>query len=241
MIELAQVVIPTIAIIISVIALMNSHKDVQKQIRVNKLEEILEIISVLESYYSSLYRLANDYAKVNSIEIPTQKLIEYNQLIKRIESFISSIDKDKLQIQFARLSVLSNAYLPNNKIRLKIMALSHLYDAIFYFTDSDVSKGNQLEQLEKNYQDFLDKVSINEWYNKRMAELTEMISNKDYNNVLVSINNKGIRNIAGKHLNISDFTDRSIKLVQGNEDAKKALRKYFPEEIITAGNSGLTQ
>lgn len=108
----------------------------------------------------------------------------------------------------------------------------------YYFTDSDVSKGNQLKQLESNYQEFLDKVSINEWYEQRISELNEMISNVDYDKVLVSTNNKGIKSIAGKHLNISDFTDRSIKLLQSNEDGKKALSKYFPEEIKTAGNIG---
>lgn len=107
----------------------------------------------------------------------------------------------------------------------------------YYFTDSDVSKGNHLDQLEKNYQDFLEKVSINEWYENRITELNEMIGNNDYDNVLISINNKGIKNIAGKHLNISDFTDRSIKLLQSNTEGKNALIKYFPEEIITAGNS----
>ncbi len=107
----------------------------------------------------------------------------------------------------------------------------------YYFTDSDVSKGNQLVQLESNYQEFLNKVSISEWYEKRILELNEMIDNVDYNNILVSFNHKGIKRIAGKHLNISDFTDRSIKLLQSNEDGKKALNKYFPEEIKTAGNT----
>lgn len=106
----------------------------------------------------------------------------------------------------------------------------------YYFTDSDVSKGNALAQLEGNYQDFLKKISINDWYIQRIAELNKMITDKNYDNVLVSINNKGISSIAGKHLNISDFTDRCIKLLQSNNEAKLALSKYFPEEIITSGN-----
>lgn len=108
----------------------------------------------------------------------------------------------------------------------------------YYFTDSDVSKGNALTQLENNYQDFLDKISITDWYTQRISELNQMISNIEYDNVLVSINNKGIRNIACNHLKISDFTDRSIKLLQSNEEGKIALNKYFPEEIKTAGNNG---
>lgn len=106
----------------------------------------------------------------------------------------------------------------------------------YYFSDSDVSKGNALAQLEGNYQDFLDKISINDWYTQRISELNQMITDSNYENVLVSINNKGIKNIASKHLKISDFTDRSIKLLQSMDEAKLALNKYFPEEIKKAGN-----
>lgn len=109
----------------------------------------------------------------------------------------------------------------------------------YYFTDSDVTKGNALAQLESNYQDFLDKVSINDWYTKRIEELNQMIASSDYDKVLISLNNKGIRSIASKHLKISDFTDRSIKLLLSNDEAKLTLNKYFPEEIKTAGNTVL--
>lgn len=107
----------------------------------------------------------------------------------------------------------------------------------YYFTDSDVSKGNALTQLEINYQTFLNNISINDWYTERITELNQMISDTDYDKVLVSFNHKGIRNIASKHLKISDFTDRSIKLLQGNDDAKLALIGYFPEEIKAAGKN----
>ncbi|MCG7501067.1 ATP-binding protein [Tenacibaculum sp. Mcav3-52] len=107
----------------------------------------------------------------------------------------------------------------------------------YYFTDSDVSKGNALEQLEKNYRSFLDSISINDWYNERLAELNKMIENLDYDNVLIAINNKGMKRIASKHLKISDFTDRSIKLLQSDNDARMALSKYFPEEIKMANKN----
>lgn len=106
----------------------------------------------------------------------------------------------------------------------------------YYFTDSDVTKGNILTELESNYQDFLDKVSINEWYTERLQELNQMVNSSDYYKVLVSLNNKGIRSIASKHLKISDFTDRCIKLLLSSDEAKNTLNKYFPEEIKTAGN-----
>lgn len=106
----------------------------------------------------------------------------------------------------------------------------------YYFTDSDVSKGNNISQLENNYNDFIANISINGWYMHRLSELNKMIENLDYDNILVAFNNKGLKTIANKYLKISDFTDRCIKLLQGNNEAKLAVEKYFPDEIKSVDN-----
>ncbi len=111
----------------------------------------------------------------------------------------------------------------------------------YYFTDSDVSKGNELTQLETHYKDFLKKVSIEDWYNERLEVINKMISDSDYQGVLISFNNKGIRKIASKHLSISDFTDKSIKLLQSKTEDKESLYQYFPTEIKIAGNTVYSQ
>lgn len=177
--------------------------------RLDKLKES-DIFSFKVAEVENLF-LDSDFLKILA-----QQILIDEENVKLIETdIISELDKLK-EIQ------------ASNYVSTKVN---------YYFTDSDVSKGNALAQLETNYQNFLDKISINDWYNQRLAELNEMIDNSDYNNVLIAYNNKGIRNIASKHLKISDFTDRSIKLLQGNIEAKTALNKYFPEEIKTAGNN----
>ena len=177
--------------------------------RLDKLKES-DIFSFKVAEVENLF-LDSDFLKILA-----QQILIDEENVKLIETdIISELDKLK-EIQ------------ASNYVSTKVN---------YYFTDSDVSKGNALAQLETNYQNFLDKISINDWYNQRLAELNEMIGNSDYNNVLIAYNNKGIRNIASKHLKISDFTDRSIKLLQGNIEAKTALNKYFPEEIKTAGNN----
>ena len=177
--------------------------------RLDKLKES-DIFSFKVAEVENLF-LDSDFLKILA-----QQILIDEENVKLIETdIISELDKLK-EIQ------------ASNYVSTKVN---------YYFTDSDVSKGNALAQLETNYQNFLDKISINDWYNQRLAELNEMIGNSDYNNVLIAYNNKGIRNIASKHLKISDFTDRSIKLLQGNIEAKTALNKYFPEEIKTNGNN----
>jgi len=148
--EIAKTIVPFVAVTISIIALIISQKNTQKQIRVNKLEEILEITSTLESYYSTLFLLTSDLMKLELSEDKKENVPKYIDLNGRIESFFTHVSNDKLQSQFSRLYVLSHAYLPNNNsVKLKILAYSHLFDAIILsllhkdvcFLNTDFSEG----------------------------------------------------------------------------------------------------
>ncbi len=107
----------------------------------------------------------------------------------------------------------------------------------YYFKDSHVSKGNSLDQVETNFQTFSDKIEITEWYGTRITELENIVANKDYKKTISVFNNKGLKSIAMKHLKISDFTERSIKLLLSDIDAQEILIDYFPNEVKTAGNT----
>lgn len=101
----------------------------------------------------------------------------------------------------------------------------------YYFKDSHVSKGNSLEDVKKHYMLFSDEVKIQEWYDKRLIELDEIISTKNYIKTLEVFNNKGLKSIANRHLKISDFTESSIRLLQFNQIAPTILLTHFPEEL----------
>lgn len=188
----------------------------------------------------------SDHHDSSRLEKLKQKSIYYFK-VAEVENLF--LDSDFLKILAKQILVEeSNIELIKTDVikeleRLKEMQASNYVSTKvnYYFTDSDVSKGNELDQLESNYQEFLSKVNINEWYEQQITKINQMIQNADYDEILVTINNKGIRKIAGKHLNISDFTDRSIKLLLSSENAKEALTKYYPEEIITAGNRHLAR
>lgn len=107
----------------------------------------------------------------------------------------------------------------------------------YYFANSDVSKGNDLDQLNHNYEEFINKISIVDWYNNRIIELNQMVENSEYESVLSSFNNKGLKTIAQKYLNISDFKDKSLKFLQISREAQQAVAKYFPRELLTLGNN----
>lgn len=174
--------------------------------------------------------------KLKESDIYSFKVAEIENLF--LDSDFLKILARQILIDEEKVELIENEVISELDKLKEIQASNYVSTKVnYYFTDSDVSKGNALAQLETNYQNFLDNISINDWYNQRLSELNEMVENTNYDNVLIAINNKGIRNIASKHLKISDFTNRSIKLLQSNTDAKIALNKYFPEEIKTAGNN----
>ncbi|MBS0646947.1 MAG: ATP-binding protein [Verrucomicrobia bacterium] len=176
--------------------------------------------------------------KLKVDEVYSFKVAEVENLFLD-EEFLKLLAKQLLVDEVNVESIKSDVIKELDKLK-EVQATNYVSIKVnYYFTDSDVTKGNTLAQLESNYQDFLDKVSINDWYTKRLEELNQMIASSDYNKVLVSINNKGIRSIASKHLKISDFTDRCIKLLLSSDVAQSTLGKYFPQEIKTAGNMGL--
>lgn len=103
----------------------------------------------------------------------------------------------------------------------------------YFFTDSDVSKGNDLQEVNKNYKDFLDNVSIKEWYDERINYIEKIIEEKNYSAIIKIYNNKGLKKIANNKLEITNFTNRSLNLLKENKEAQKILLNYFPDELKT--------
>lgn len=201
----------------------------------NKLKNVnTKSFGLIDSDHHNAERLD----KLKADEVYSFKVAEVENLFLD-EEFLKLLAKQLLVDEVNVESIKSDVIKELDKLK-EVQATNYVSIKVnYYFTDSDVTKGNALTQLESNYQDFLNKVSINDWYTKRLEELNQMIASLDYNKVLVSLNNKGIRSIASKHLKISDFTDRCIKLLLSSDAAQLTLGKYFPEEIKTAGNSGL--
>ena len=183
----------------------------------------------------------SDHHDSSRLEVLKEKAI-YNFNVAEVENLFLDLDflrilANQILVEESKIDLIKIDIIKELDKLKEVQASNYVSTKVnYYFSDSDVSKGNQISKLESNYKKFLDKVSIIEWYENRILELEAMIANADYEKVLISFNQKGLRNIAGKHLNISDFTDRSIKLLQSNEDGKNALSKYFPRELKIAGN-----
>jgi ABC-type cobalamin/Fe3+-siderophores transport system ATPase subunit len=101
----------------------------------------------------------------------------------------------------------------------------------YYFKDSHVSKGNTLASIKGNYEKFTDEIRIQEWYDKRKAEIEDIIRREDYGKILSIFNNKGLKVVANNNFKIYDFADKAIRLLQYQPNTHEILKKYFPDGI----------
>ncbi|MBL1411508.1 AAA family ATPase [Sphingobacterium faecale] len=103
------------------------------------------------------------------------------------------------------------------------------------FTDNDLSKGNNIQEVKDNYQTFLNSIDIDDFYVKRKLEIEQIIASNDYEKAISAFNNKGLKAIASRHFSISDFTERAFKLLQSKPESLEPLKKYFPSELVSSG------
>ena len=130
--------LPIIAIVISLLTIYFTRRNVKKQIRVNKLEEILEIIYSTTREYPFLFWVITDMRRVKELSAINEFISEgYLNYTERIEEYLKYADEEKLKNKLSRLQVLVTAYLPNNdnNLQFKIIALAeillYIYQGIF--------------------------------------------------------------------------------------------------------------
>lgn len=154
---------------------------------------------------------------------PENLLLDEEFLIKLSETILC----DKSKIDNIKNDIVKEL---NTKKELQIS--NYLSNKVnYYFQNSHVKKGNDLLTITKNIQSFIDVLKISEWYNQREIEINDLIENKNYEMILSVFNDKGLKKIANKHFEISNFTERAIKLLQSDKTTHEILKKYFPEEI----------
>lgn len=109
--------ISIIAIVISIIAYIQNRKISKRQLRIGRIEEIIEITHILSMNYQFFY---DTY---NFKELVLSELKEDNdekKYLKQVKALIEISDKIDLQNKLSRLYVLNNSYLPKKELKDKI-------------------------------------------------------------------------------------------------------------------------
>ncbi len=132
------------AIILSITTIFMTRKNLKKQLRLNKLEEILELVYFLNGYYHRLFMLFIDTEKLKNLTSKGEDIPEYlKELPNYRQGFIETIDKETVINKISRLNILSNAYLPNSKnLKNRIHSISNIYYNmyIYVFTSGETPR-----------------------------------------------------------------------------------------------------
>ena len=102
----------------------------------------------------------------------------------------------------------------------------------YFYRASHIKKGNTLNEVKQNYNDFNKQIQIDNWYKIRDRLIDKIIEEKNYTKSILLYNNKGLKRIIHKHFNSSVFLENAIRFLNKDDSAKKILIKHFPEELI---------
>jgi|SRR5690554_708403 len=120
-------IISIIAIVISVIAYIQNSRIEKRQLRIEKLEEMLEITHILMGNYQ-YFEDTNFFKNIMLSEAKDNTEKEkYNRQVKSLIQISESID---LQNKLTRLFVLNNSYLPKKELKEKIGVFIAVYTSI---------------------------------------------------------------------------------------------------------------
>ena len=124
-IEFAKILLPAAAIIISVISLVKSNRNTKRQIRIGKMEEIIECLRMFMADYYLLHLIyQRQYlyknAPINADENQIGHL-RYDYL-QAVEVFDKNTNIELFREKSPRLVMLANSYLPNTELKNRVIS-----------------------------------------------------------------------------------------------------------------------
>lgn len=127
--------ISIVAIVISIIAYLQNSRIEKRQLRIEKLEEMLEITHTLMGNYE--YFDDTIFFKNQLLSDNKNNGVDKDKYIKQIKELIKISENIDLQNKLTRLFVLNNSYLPKNELKEKIGTFITIYTSIARNTISE--------------------------------------------------------------------------------------------------------
>lgn len=127
--------ISIVAIVISIIAYLQNSRIEKRQLRIEKLEEMLEITHTLKGNYE--YFDDTNLFKNELLSDNKNNDVEKDKYIKQINELIKISENIDLQSKLTRLFVLNNSYLPKKELKEKIGVFITIYTSIARNTISE--------------------------------------------------------------------------------------------------------
>lgn len=101
----------------------------------------------------------------------------------------------------------------------------------FYYSEANVSKGKNQNEILQNLSEFNSDIKVEEWYNARKVYLETIVANKDYNAAIRVYNNKGLQRVVEQNLGYAanQYRKKALDSLASSDEAKRILKRLFPK------------
>ncbi len=125
--------ISIIAIVISIIAYFQNRKISKRQLRIGRIEEILEITHILSVNYHYFY---DTYSFQKFVLSDLKDENDHKKYLRQLKALTEISNKIDLQNKLSRLYILNNSYLPKEELKDKIGVFIAAYTSLAGITIS---------------------------------------------------------------------------------------------------------
>ena len=150
------------------------------------------------------------------------------------ESFIRAFAKAKNeQIDMSKIKEGAIKLLQNS---LALQASLYVSGKInFFFSQENVSKGKNIEEIRKHFDDFISKVHIDDWYNERIQLLEDLIKDKNYEQIIKVYNNKGLHTVVEKVFGYASnqYRQKALDFLSHDTETQTIFKRLFPDFVTT--------
>ena len=147
------------------------------------------------------------------------------------EDFIKGFAKYKNEI--CDITKIKNDILEQLNMNIQQQTSFYVTQKINYiFKESHVKNGKSKADVSKFFSDFISQIKIDDWYNERLQDLNDIISNNDYGKAILVYNNKGLHSVVEKAVGMTSYSKKAIEYLRASEEAKNVLKSFFPKELL---------
>lgn len=150
------------------------------------------------------------------------------------ESFIRAFAKAKNEkIDMSKIKEGAIKLLQNS---LALQASLYVSGKInFFFSQENVSKGKNIEEIRKHFDDFISKVHIDDWYNERIQLLEDLIKDKNYEQIIKVYNNKGLHTVVEKVFGYASnqYRQKALDFLSRDTETQTIFKRLFPDFVTT--------
>ena len=167
--ELINLLFSTSAFLVSVIVYFQSSKLNRRQLRIEKIEEMLEITHILIAKYEYFINVINLKNSIrNNLVDDLASLFRENRLPITLQELHQISKEMDLQNKLIRLFILNNSYLPKIELKDKIEVFITLYASI-----ADKTLSTSLKKISYPFKQFPTPLNFSDFTTEIQNELIE--------------------------------------------------------------------